>query len=312
MDNLKKTIIVILYLATAIHSAGSALVQQTDDQQTRVVMLGTGTPNPDPIHSGNSVAIIVNKTPYIIDFGPGLIRQAAALSSSYGGDIEALEAERINKAFLTHLHSDHTMGLPDLILTPWILGRDTPLDIYGPQGTNEMVKNILKAYSEDIKYRVYGSEPANDIGWRVDSHIIEPGIIYADENVKVEAFKVKHGTWPNAFGFRFSTPDKVIVISGDTRPCENILTYGKDADILIHEVYSQKGFERRSKEWQNYHSVHHTSTKELAEIANHTKPGLLILYHVLFWGTSGEELLKEVTDQYAGRVVLASDLDIFD
>jgi ribonuclease Z len=175
-----------------------------------------------------------------------------------------------------------------------------------------MAKNILGAYSEDIKYRVYGSEPANDTGWRVNSHIIKPGIIYEDRNVKVEAFKVKHGTWPNAFGFRFSTPDKVIVISGDTRPCENILTYGKDADILIHEVYSQKSFERRSQKWKDYHIAHHTSTQELADIANKTKPGLLILYHVLFWGTSEEELLKEVTDQYAGRVVLASDLDIFD
>ncbi len=312
MNILKNTIIFIIYLVTTINSAGFAFVQQTDDHQTRVVMLGTGTPNPDPHHSGSSLAIIVNNTPYIVDFGPGLIRKAAALSPSYGGEIEALEAERINKAFLTHLHSDHTMGLPDLILTPWILGRDTPLDIYGPQGTNEMVKNILKAYSEDIKYRVYGSEPANDTGWRVDSHIIEPGIIYEDENVKVEAFKVKHGTWPNAFGFRFSTPDKVIVISGDTRPCKNILTYGKDADILIHEVYSQKGFERRSKEWQNYHSAHHTSTRELAKIAGRIKPGLLILYHVLYWGTSQEELIKEITDHYTGRVVIAADLDIFE
>jgi ribonuclease Z len=312
MNILKNAIIVIIYLVIAINSAGFAFVQQIDDQQTRVILLGTGTPNPDPLHSGNSVAIIVNNTPYVVDFGPGIVRQASALSPSYGGDIEALEAQRLNKAFLTHLHSDHTMGFADLILTPWILGRDKPLEVFGPQGITDMAKNILGAYSEDIKYRVYGSEPANDTGWRVNSHIIKPGIIYEDRNVKVEAFKVKHGTWPNAFGFRFSTPDKVIVISGDTRPCENILTYGKDADILIHEVYSQKSFERRSQKWKDYHIAHHTSTQELADIANKTKPGLLILYHVLFWGTSEEELLKEVTDQYAGRVVLASDLDIFD
>ena len=312
MNVLKITIFVIFYLVTTINSAGFALDQQADDQQTRVVMLGTGTPNPDPRHSGNSVVIIVNNTPYVVDFGPGLIRQAAALSPSYGGDIEALEAQRLNKAFLTHLHSDHSMGFADLILTPWILGRDKPLEVFGPQGITEMAKNILGAYSEDIKYRVYGSEPANDAGWRVNSHIIKPGIIYEDRNVKIEAFKVKHGTWPNAFGFRFSTPDKVIVISGDTRPCENILTFGKDADILIHEVYSQLGFEKRSKEWQNYHAAHHTSTHELADIALQTEPGILVLYHVLFWGTSEEELLKEITDRYNGRVVLASDRDIFE
>ena len=106
----------------------------TTTLNTKVVLLGTGNPNPDPNHSGCSVAIIVNGTPYIVDFGPGIIRQAAALSPRYGGEIEALSIKNIKKAFLTHLHSDHTVGLPDLILTPWVMGRDEPLELYGPEG----------------------------------------------------------------------------------------------------------------------------------------------------------------------------------
>ena len=278
---------------------------------TKVVMLGTGTPNPDPEHSGNSVAVVVADTSYIIDFGPGLVRKAAALSPGYGGPIAALEARRIKTAFLTHLHSDHTLGLPDLILTPWVMGRKEPLELYGPEGLKEMTENILEAYKEDIRYRLYGSEPADKSGWKVNARAIKSGIIYKDKNVTVEAFKVKHGTWPDAFGFRFTTPDKVIVISGDTKPCENIIKYGKGADILIHEVYSQIGFEKRSKDWQKYHAAHHTSTRQLAEIANQTQPGLLVLYHVLFWGTGPQELLKEITSRYNGRVALASDLDIY-
>lgn len=99
--------------------------------QTKVVLLGTGTPNPDPEHSGCSVAIVVGEKSYLIDFGPGLVRQAAALSPRYGGTIEALHSRNLTTAFLTHLHSDHTVGYADLIMTPWVMGRNKPLEVYG-------------------------------------------------------------------------------------------------------------------------------------------------------------------------------------
>jgi ribonuclease Z len=312
-----QTLKTVLVLVLCFILVPPILVQTTEDQKdpeakTKVILLGTGTPNPDPNHSGCSVAVVVNETAYIIDFGPGLIRQAAALSPSYGGPIKALEPDRIKTAFLTHLHSDHTMGYPDLILTPWVMGRDEPLEVYGPEGIKEMTENILKAYKEDIKYRVYGTEPANDKGWRVHAHEIKPGMIYNDSQVKVQAFRVNHGTWLHAFGFRFTTPDKIIVISGDTTPCDRIIKYTKGADILIHEVYSQKGFEKRSPIWQKYHAHHHTSTHELALIAQKTQPKLLILYHVLFWGTPEKELLQEITERYDGKIVIGSDLDIYE
>lgn len=284
----------------------------SDSDITKLVMLGSGNPNPSPNRSGSALAIVVKEQAYIIDFGAGLVRQAAALSPRYGGNIKALDVKNIRTAFLTHLHSDHTVGYPDLILTPWVMGRNAPLNVYGPEGLNKMTKHILEAYNDDIKYRLYGAEPANNQGWRVNSHeFFKEGVIYTDSLVKVEAFPVPHGSWPAAWGFRFTTPDKVIVISGDTAPSDKVIKYAKGADILVHEVYSKKGFDVRSAFWQNYHSKQHTSTLELGEIANKVKPGLVVLYHVLDWGASEQELLDEIATNYKGKVVVGRDLDIY-
>ena len=257
--------------------------------------------------------ILVDKNPYIVDFGAGLVRQIAALTPRYGGDIEELEIKNLKTAFLTHMHSDHTVGYPDLILTPWVMGRDTPLNVYGPAGITEMTEHILNAYQDDIKYRVYGLEPTNDTGWRVNAHEIQAGIIYEDALVKVEAFPVRHGSWQNAYGFRFTTADKVIVISGDTIPCDNIIKYSQGADILIHEVYCKKAFEKKNTAWKRYHSANHTSTYQLAELAGKINPGLLILYHTLFWDCSEREVLNEIATQgYHGKVVVGADLQIYE
>ena len=280
--------------------------------RTKVIFLGTGNPNPDPKHLGCSLIVLVDETPYVVDFGAGLVRQAAALTPKYGGNLDNLDVKDLSIAFLTHLHSDHTIGYPDLILTPWVMGRERPLEVYGPDGVAEMTTNILKAYRDDIKYRVYGLEPINNEGWRVNAHEISEGLVYKDKHVTVDAFLVKHGTWPNAFGYRFRTPDKVIVISGDTAPCENIVGYSQGADILIHETYSTKAFDKKDEFWKSYHSSHHTSTYELAEIARKTKPGLLALYHILFWGSSEQEVLQEMAQGYDGKVVVGADLQIIE
>jgi ribonuclease Z len=281
-------------------------------QDTKVVLLGTGTPNPDPKHAGPSVAIIVGDTPYIVDFGPGIIRQAAALSPRYGGNIPALDCKNFKRAFLTHLHSDHTIGYPDLVLTPWVMGRDEPLEVYGPEGTKKLTDHILQAYHDDIQYRLYGLEPANNQGWRVNTHEIHEGLIYEDQNIQVDAFLVKHGSWPNAFGYRFKTPDKVIVISGDTAPCKNIRQFSDGADILVHEVYYHSAFAQQDPFWQNYHRSNHTSTIELAKLAKETKPGLLVTYHTLYWGASDQEVLDEIEPIYAGEVLVGRDLQVIE
>jgi ribonuclease Z len=278
---------------------------------TKIAFLGTGTPNADPHRSGNSIAIVVKNIPYIVDFGPGLIRQAAALSPKYGGKIPGLMVKNIKRAFLTHLHSDHTTGYPDLILTPWVLGRDEPLEVYGPEGIKDMTEHILEAYKEDIRMRLYGLEPANNQGWRVNVYEYKEGVIYKDANVTVEAFRVEHGSWPGAYGFKFTTPDRTIGISGDARPCKKLIDKCGGVDILVHEVYSQEKLKGRTPFWQKYHPRFHTSTHELAEIANQVKPGLLILYHQLSWGATDEELVKEITGRYKGMVVSAKDLEVY-
>ncbi|HGY57417.1 MAG TPA: MBL fold metallo-hydrolase [Caldithrix abyssi] len=308
MNKRVKTALYSILLVTALFAQRNF----SDSEITKVVLLGTGNPNPSPSQSGCSVAIVVHDTPYIVDFGPGLIRKAAALSPKYGGPIKGLDVKKIKRAFLTHLHSDHTTGYPDLILTPWVMGRDEPLEVYGPEGLNEMTRHILEAYKEDIRYRLYGLEPANNRGWRVNSHeFTQEGLIYQDKNVKVEAFPVPHGTWPNAWGFRFTTPDKVIVLSGDTAPSDKIVEYAKNADILIHEVYCKKTFDKKDDFWKNYHSRNHTSTVRLGDIAAKARPKILVLYHILFWGASDEDLLREIGEKYKGKVVVGKDLDIF-
>jgi len=311
ISDMKFKLLVLLLLTCGIINAFSQR-DFSDSDTTKLVILGSGNPNPSPFQSGCSLAIIVFDTPYIIDFGPGLIRKAAAMSPTYGGKISGLEVKNIKRAFLTHLHSDHTTGYPDLILTPWVMGRDEPLEVYGPEGINKMTENILEAYEEDIRYRLYGSEPANNQGWRVNSHEFKKeGVIYQDENVIVEAFPVPHGSWPNSWGFRFTTPDKVIVISGDTKPSEKITEYANDADILVHEVYSKKGYDKKNAFWKDYHSSNHTSTYELGAIASKTNPKLIVLYHILFWGASEQELRDEIALKYKGKVIVGNDLDVY-
>ncbi len=277
------------------------------NQATKVVLLGTGTPNADPDRQGSAVAIVVKNQAYLVDFGPGIVRRAAAAAQK---NLPALAAPRLTRAFLTHLHSDHTAGYADLILTPWVLGRAEPLVVYGPRGTQAMTEHLLAAYAEDIRERREGLEPSNDQGHRVVVHEYQAGKIYADAHVRVEAFQVEHGSWP-AFGLKFFTSDRTIVISGDTRPFAGLADHYHDCDVLIHEVYSVQGFSGRPPEWQRYHRNVHTSAHELAELANQARPGLLVLVHQLLWGATEDDLLAEVRVCYDGAVVAGHDLDIY-
>jgi ribonuclease BN (tRNA processing enzyme) len=279
-----------------------------DSLGTRVVMLGTGTPNADPDRSGPCVAVVVRGKAYLVDSGPGLVRRAAAAERN---GIAALAPEKLDIVFITHLHSDHTVGLPDLMLTPWVLERRQPLEVYGPPGVRTMTDHLLAAYAEDIRIRNEGLEPDKSDGWQVHAHEITAGVVYRDSNVTVTAFEVPHANWHHAFGYRFDTPDKVVVISGDTRPSDAVVTACAGCDILVHEVYSADRLVTRPPEWQRYHTDAHTSTTELAAIATRAKPRLLVLYHQLFWGTDDEGLVREVRRGYDGAVVSAKDLEVY-
>jgi len=277
-------------------------------QETKVVMLGTGTPNAVPERSGPSVAIVVGDQPYLVDFGPGVVRRAAAAARN---GITGLQVHRLNRAFVTHLHSDHTVGFADLILTPWVLERNEPLEVYGPEGIENMAMHILKAYEQDINIRLFGLEPANNEGWRVNAHDVKEGVIYKDSLVTVEAFNVPHGSWPTAFGYRFTTPDRVIVISGDTAQSEIIEKMCQQCDVLIHEIISDSALAKRNTFWQNYHSQFHTLATEVGEIASRARPKLLLLYHQLEGSSTPEEMMAEVKSKYDGQVISAEDLGVY-
>lgn len=275
---------------------------------TKVVFLGTGNPNPDPDRSGPSVAIVVAGHPYLVDCGPGVVRRAEAARQ---GGIEALQSKNLDIVFLTHLHSDHTLGCPDLLLSPWVTDRESPLRVFGPVGTRALFDGILAAYDADIQNRLTGLQPHTDDGWRAEVTEISAGTVYEDSLVRVTAFEVPHAGWERAYGYRFETADRTIVVSGDTRPSDAVVDACEGCDVLVHEVYSGSGFDGLPPEWQNYHRNAHTSSTELAAIARRAHPRLLVLYHQLFWGTSEEELLAEVKRDYEGATVSADDLDVY-
>ncbi|MBD3237109.1 MAG: MBL fold metallo-hydrolase [Candidatus Eisenbacteria bacterium] len=278
-----------------------------DQPATRAILLGSGTPHADPDRCGPAVAIVAGGELYLFDCGPGIVRRAAAACRAGATELEAVRLQRL---FLTHLHSDHTAGLPDLLLTPWVLGRRAPLEVWGPPGTAAMLSHIQEAYRADIRLRLEGREPANETGWQARPHEIATGRVYEDAQVAIDAFPVRHGPAP-AFGYRIAGRERSIVISGDTAPTDEIVSQSLGCDLLFHEVYSRAGFARQPADWQAYHREMHTASDELADLASRACPGLLVLYHQLFWGESEEGLIAELRGGYGARIASGRDLDVY-
>jgi ribonuclease BN (tRNA processing enzyme) len=297
-------------LAASLFTTANAADEPTQKStRTRVVLLGTGTPSADPQRSGPATAVVVDDTPYLVDFGAGIVRRAAAAAAN---DLRALRPGNLRVAFVTHLHADHTMGFADLIVTPWIAGRNSPLQAYGPRGLKDMTEHVLAAYRVDLDNRMQERGQKYQL---VDAHEISPGVVYRDAKVTVTAFAVPHGDL-EAYGYRFQTPDRVIVISGDTSPTDKIVTACNGCDVLVHEHYSLASFARVEPRWQQYRLRHHTSTRQLAELATRARPGLLVLYHRSNPGAGGasapeSEVTQEMNELYQGRWVSGRDLDVY-
>jgi ribonuclease BN (tRNA processing enzyme) len=310
----RESVFVLATLAATLTSRTT--LQAANTSHTEVVLLGTGNPQPDPDRSGPSTAVVINGSAYLVDFGAGVVRRAKAAAVDKG--VTALEPTNLRVAFVTHLHSDHTVGYPDLILTPWAAGRRVPLEVYGPKGIGAMTDHILSAYNEDIQIRVQGMDQASPEGWKVNVHEIAPGVVYKDGNVAVTAFPTRHGEWRETYGYRFDTADRSVVISGDTGPIQATIDACHGCDILIHEAVTLGWLERRP-ERRAYVAKYHTTTAQLAELAAQAKPRLLILYHnTIAWrravtplASSPEELLNEVRSRYGGKVVVGRDLEVY-
>lgn len=289
--------------------------------RTKLILLGAGTPNAEPDACGPSSAVIVDDRAYLVDFGAGVVRQAA---KAFRMGIDALNPKELKVAFSTHLHSDHTTGLADLIFTPWVLERDCPLKLFGPAGLADMAENVTKAYSIDMDFRINGFEKANGVGYKTQVTEITSGVVYQDELVKVEAFPAYHGTL-ECYSYKFTTPDKVIVISGDTCPSEMMVEKAKGCDILLHEVFYAAGLAQRLPKWQKYHSEVHTSSTDLGRMAARIQPGQLITYHRIYHTEVQQNkinieahlkereyaILEEIKAEYSGAVCNGHDLDVF-
>lgn len=312
-----KPLAAVALLASPLSAHAQAkATEATPKTRTQVVLLGTGNPAPDPDRSGPATAIVVNDTAYLVDFGAGVVRRAA--EAQVDKKIEALRPTKLRVAFVTHLHSDHTVGYADLIFTPWTIGRKEPLEVYGPKGIKAMTEHIIEAYRVDIETRTNseGNQRSFPNGHNVNAHEITSGIVYKDANVTVTAFPTKHAM--ESYGYRFDTPGRSIVISGDTNPTDATIAACHGCDVLIHEANSL-AFLAKGPAFQPFSAKYHTTTAQLAELATKAKPGLLIIYHASITfrpamnpsASSPEELLKEVQSKYSGKVVVGRDLDVY-
>lgn len=287
---------------------------KTQTTSSRVVLLGTGTPAATPDRSGPATAIVVNDTAYLVDFGPGVVRRASAAATSRG--IAALQPTKLQIAFVTHLHSDHTVGFADLIFSPWTLGRRAPLEVYGPHGLKDMAAHLIEAYRVDIETRTNedGNQRTFPDGYKVNAHEITSGVVYKDKNVTVTAFATKHAM--ESYGYRFDTPDRSIVISGDTSPTQATIDACRGCDVLIHEAHTSAWLAARPEAgsappgtFRRFSEKFHTTTEQLGALAQKAKPRLLVLYH--YNSLTPEELQSEMMKHYAGQFVIGRDLDVY-
>ena len=300
-------------IAMAAHVAEQSS-SASPSSASKVVLLGTGTPAATPDRSGPATAIVVNDTAYLVDFGPGVVRRASAAATSRG--IAALQPTRLRLAFVTHLHSDHTVGYADLIFSPWTLGRREALDVYGPRGLKEMTTHLIEAYRVDIETRTNtdGNQRTFPDGYKVNAHEIGAGVVYKDTNVTVTAFATRHAM--ESYGYRFDMPDRSIVISGDTNPTQATIDACRGCDVLIHEVHTSAWLAARPEAggappgtFRRFSEKYHTTAEQLGELAQRAKPRLLILYH--YNSLSPEELQAEMMKHYAGHFVIGRDLEVY-
>ena len=269
-----------------------------------IITLGTGTPVPNPERSGPATAVVVGRRVFLFDAGPGVMRRVAAAG---------LPIDGVTAAFITHLHSDHTLGLPDLILTSWVMGRSTPMRLHGPPGLRRMTDHFIEAWAEDTVVRVKGLERGRPGGYRVDVRETNGGVVFDSAGVKVTAIRVPHGEWDFAFAYRVDAPGRSIVISGDTRYSDALERAAVNVDVLVHEVYPETRVATENRPggelWPRYLREVHTSDVELGRLAATAKPRLLLLTHVIFMGASEQEVLDGIRrGGFTGRVSIAKDL----
>ena len=291
--------------------------------KARAVVLGSGGVTPNPHRHGPGAAVIVNDTTYLIDAGEGIWRGLAWAAASHPELIaEHLAPYRLTSLFLTHLHSDHTIGLPAVWLMPWAYGREVPLEVYGPIGTRSLMEHLEEAYQADLQERTFG--PGADKR-KIDAHktvtheIEDSGMIYEDGNVTIEAFHHKHGNFEQNFAYRFTSEDRVIAWSGDGRVEGQLDKAARDADLFFCELSTEdmiananwggETVEEKAKTIWSYH----IRPKELADFATEMNVKQLVTMHERNYTDPYEPdaLMREFKRHYSGPVHSARDGDVF-
>lgn len=278
-----------------------------------VVLLGTGRPDPVIDRFGPATLVEAGGQNLLFDAGRGATQRLWQLKIPLG---------EVNALFLTHLHSDHTVGIPDLWLTGWLPtpfgSRKTPLEVWGPSGTVEMMAGLSKAYQWDIRVRGEGERLPRD-GIKVLAHDIVEGVIYDRQGLKVTAFLVDHGgLLKPAFGYRVDYAGHSVVISGDTRPSENLIRHAVGTDVLVHEVAAVRPeLLERSPTAAIAGRIlgFHTSPEDAARIFARVKPKLAVFTHVVLLTTdrnfqppTGADVMRRARTGYAGALELGEDL----
>lgn len=270
-----------------------------------VTLLGTGNPRPTPARFGPSILVEAGPERLLIDAGRGStirlfeIGNAAALSG-------------VTAVLLTHLHSDHVVGLPDLWLTGWIFGRKAPLEVYGPPGTRELTAGIERAYAFDVHMRRDVDEHLSPAGVELKPREVQPGVVFERNGVRVVAFVADHGPVTPAYGYRVEYRGRTVVFSGDTRYSEAVIAAARGADVLVHEVISPDVERRRSRMGDAAATerviAHHTTPEEAGRVFAAVHPRLAVYSHIVPSPAQARDLIAPTRRTYAGRVAVGYDL----
>jgi ribonuclease Z len=265
-----------------------------------LILLGTGYPRPDANHAGPATAVIAGDKWFLIDAGRGTTMRVAGTSLQY---------ENMRAVFITHLHSDHTAGLPDVFITSWQFGRKTtPLQLYGPTGIKTLADAMLQFFAYDIHVRRDLVEHHPAAGATIRTHAVRQGVVYDDGDVRVTAFKVEHPPVQPAFGYRFDSGGHSIVISGDTRPNSNLIQFAKGADILVQEAYLPEHFDTvDSPEVAARLKAYHTSAEEAGAIATKAGVKTLVLTHLVPAGAEAT-FAERAAKTFHGRIIVGGEL----
>jgi len=267
-----------------------------------VLLLGTGYPRPDPVRAGPATAILSGDRVFLVDAGRGVVQRWAATE---------IPLKRLHAVFLTHLHSDHIAGLPDLFNTSWIFGRYEPLRLFGPAGTTKLARAMRAFFAVDIPIRRDLTEKHPGAGATVDARVVAEGVVYRDASLSVTAFRVDHRPVQDAFGYRFDGAGRSVVVSGDTRPSDNLIRHAKGADVLVHEAYLPEHFDRvDAPDVAARLKAYHTSAEEAGRVAAAAGVKLLVLTH-LIPGDASDTFRERAARAFQGRIEVGKDLQRF-